>query len=130
MKIRLHHILILIFVASLGVVSSAHAQEFGLPEMDITEPENGGVDREKIMTSPGEADNRYSSKSSTTTNTPTDSAATTSAAPVPTPKIKAEKQPPAIKPAVEKQSKEEDDSILSFNFLYYLIQKYKLQDIR
>jgi hypothetical protein len=25
--------------------------------------------------------------------------------------------------------KEEDDSILSFNFLYYLIERYKLQDI-
>ena len=30
----------------------------------------------------------------------------------------------------EKQSeKQKDDSILTFNFLYYIIQKYKLQDI-
>ena len=30
----------------------------------------------------------------------------------------------------EKQaSKPKDDSILTFNFLYYIIQKYKLQDI-
>jgi hypothetical protein len=27
------------------------------------------------------------------------------------------------------QPKQDDDSILSFNFLYYIIQKYKLQDI-
>lgn len=41
----------------------------------------------------------------------------------------------AVKPAAPAQpkqptkSKEEDDSILSFNFLYYLIERYKLQDI-
>jgi hypothetical protein len=37
-----------------------------------------------------------------------------------------------LKPSqVSKQNKEEqeDESILSFNFLYYIIQKYKLQDI-
>ncbi|MEO7992128.1 MAG: hypothetical protein ABI663_21430 [Chryseolinea sp.] len=37
------------------------------------------------------------------------------------------------KPAVENTKPESkqssDDSILSFNFLYYIIQKYKLQDI-
>jgi hypothetical protein len=34
-------------------------------------------------------------------------------------------------PVVPKQKSQEatDDSILSFNFLYYLIQKYKMQDI-
>lgn len=32
-------------------------------------------------------------------------------------------------PASGKAQKNEDDSILSFNFLYYIIQKYKLQDI-
>jgi hypothetical protein len=29
----------------------------------------------------------------------------------------------------EKPAKPKDDSILTFNFLYYIIQKYKLQDI-
>jgi hypothetical protein len=29
----------------------------------------------------------------------------------------------------EKQKAKDDDSILTFNFLYYIIQKYKLQDI-
>jgi hypothetical protein len=28
-----------------------------------------------------------------------------------------------------KNSAEDDDSILSFNFLYYLVEKYKMQDI-
>lgn len=31
--------------------------------------------------------------------------------------------------ANEKQPARKDDSILTFNFLYYMIQKYKLQDI-
>jgi hypothetical protein len=39
----------------------------------------------------------------------------------------------SIKPATENVKPESkqpaDDSILSFNFLYYIIQKYKLQDI-
>jgi hypothetical protein len=38
-----------------------------------------------------------------------------------------------VKPATENAKPESkqpaDDSILSFNFLYYIIQKYKLQDI-
>jgi hypothetical protein len=40
--------------------------------------------------------------------------------------------PPArTTPAQKSQnkSKDDDDSILSFNFLYYLIERYKLQDI-
>ncbi len=47
-------------------------------------------------------------------------------------KITAQRPAPA-KPATENikpESKQSsDDSILSFNFLYYIIQKYKLQDI-
>jgi hypothetical protein len=36
----------------------------------------------------------------------------------------------AAKPADKQPApKQEDESILSFNFLYYIIQKYKLQDI-
>lgn len=35
----------------------------------------------------------------------------------------------AQKPAEKPATKSKDDSILTFNFLYYIIQKYKLQDI-
>jgi hypothetical protein len=38
-------------------------------------------------------------------------------------------QKPAEKPADKQNSKSKDDSILTFNFLYYIIQKYKLQDV-
>lgn len=38
-------------------------------------------------------------------------------------------QRPAEKNADKQTGKSKDDSILTFNFLYYIIQKYKLQDI-
>lgn len=38
-------------------------------------------------------------------------------------------QKPADKAADKQNSKSKDDSILTFNFLYYIIQKYKLQDV-
>jgi len=34
-----------------------------------------------------------------------------------------------VEKANEKQPAKKDESILTFNFLYYIIQKYKLQDI-
>jgi len=42
------------------------------------------------------------------------------------------KQQPQVtpaQPAPAGQGNSEDDSILSFNFLYYIIQKFKMQDI-
>lgn len=38
-------------------------------------------------------------------------------------------QRPADKTSDKQSGKQKDDSILTFNFLYYIIQKYKLQDI-
>lgn len=38
-------------------------------------------------------------------------------------------QRPAERGAEKQAAKSKDDSILTFNFLYYIIQKYKLQDI-
>jgi hypothetical protein len=129
MKSRLHHILILSFVAITAMTVSSFAQESGMPEIETTDSDRDKVEKEKVMYSPGESDTHYHA---VLTTIPGDSVTTTvnTAASVPVPKIKIEKQlPPAPKPTVEKQSKPEDDSILSFNFLYYIIQKYKLQDI-
>ena len=39
------------------------------------------------------------------------------------------KPAPAVPKDERKTEHQDDDSILSFNFLYYLIQKYKMQDI-
>lgn len=36
---------------------------------------------------------------------------------------------PAEKAADKQNTRPKDDSILTFNFLYYIIQKYKLQDV-
>lgn len=41
----------------------------------------------------------------------------------------AQVQPAQQQPASSGQGNSEDDSILSFNFLYYIIQKFKMQDI-
>lgn len=38
-------------------------------------------------------------------------------------------QKPAEKAADKQNTRPKDDSILTFNFLYYIIQKYKLQDV-
>lgn len=38
-------------------------------------------------------------------------------------------QKPTEKAADKQKAKPKDDSILTFNFLYYIIQKYKLQDV-
>lgn len=38
-----------------------------------------------------------------------------------------QKQP--VRPAEGRNQKEEDPSVLSFNFLYYIIQRFKLSDI-
>lgn len=35
----------------------------------------------------------------------------------------------SVKTQVQTQNKKQEDSLLNFNFLYYLIEKYKLQDI-
>jgi hypothetical protein len=38
-------------------------------------------------------------------------------------------KPSPVVPKERNKSESDDDSVLSFNFLYYLIQKYKMQDI-
>jgi len=61
---------------------------------------------------------------------PSDASATNSVAPK---TVTQQRVNTTIKPPTENTKPETkqtaDDSILSFNFLYYIIQKYKLQDI-
>lgn len=131
MKIKLHHILFIACLASTAFINYSYAQD-GAPDYEVTDSERDKLEKEKIMYSPGEGDSRYSSKSTTlTSTTPKDSLATTAAkptTPVIVPKTKTEPQPKAAEKQPPQQPKD-DDSILSFNFLYYIIQKYKLQDI-
>jgi hypothetical protein len=131
MQKKLHHIVLITAVAFFGSVTAAFSQDSGLIDVEVTDLEKDRLDREKIISSPGEGDTRYVGKSPVIA--PKDSVAaapgTTSVSTPALLKFKAEKPAPSPKPTVEKQSKNQDDSILSFNFLYYIIEKYKLQDI-
>lgn len=119
----------------------------GTAIIDIELPDPDKYDLEKIMSTPGETDTKFVYKSNpdpgvlskdtltahTNTNNTTPHAASNVT------RLRIEKTaPPATKETVQKQSKNqeessksktEDDSIMSFNFLYYIIEKYKLQDI-
>jgi hypothetical protein len=121
----------------------------GTAIIDVQLPEPDKYDLEKIMSSPGESDTKFVYKPATdpdpgviskdtltahsSTNNTTHHAASNVT------RVRMEKTaPPATKETVQKQSKNQeespkaktdDDSIMSFNFLYYIIEKYKLQDI-
>jgi hypothetical protein len=105
---------------------------------------------DRMLTSPGEGDTKFvykpvsnpkDSATAVATNhpTPANSNGTSTNAAGSLLRLRTEKAPPAPKETVTKQSKNttepsqnaksQDDSILSFNFLYYIIEKYKLQDI-
>jgi hypothetical protein len=120
MKNRLHHILILACIATAAFATSAYGQDSGIPDYEMTDHE-----RDKMLYSPsgeGELRPRYPV---TVNNAAKDSASVIRAVPAPPARVKPEQ--PVNKPAVPQ--KQDDDSVLSFNFLYYIIQKYKLQDI-
>lgn len=128
MKIKVHHIIIICLLALLSSVEFVRAQESGFSDIEIIDSEKDRAERDKIIYSPGESDTRYTGKSTNTLPAKESAETVLPTSPI-VPRYKAEKPTPTIKPTVEKQSKNQDDSILSFNFLYYIIEKYKLQDI-
>jgi hypothetical protein len=123
MRIRLHHILILACIASAAFVTSSYGQDSGIPDYESTDNE-----RDKMLYSPGEGEMRPRYPV-TISNVPKDSASVIRTSPIPATPLRVKPEQP-LKPS-EKQvpAKHDDDSILSFNFLYYIIQKYKLEDI-
>lgn len=90
---------------------------------------------DEITLDPGKSIGPGNGSGASTTMTNDTDTLSESAGTLPSPIKIGGKTPPPLKPAVEKQSKktdaetEEEESILSFNFLYYLIQKYKMEDI-
>lgn len=108
--------------ASLLVAASslANAQESGSPSFENYDTEELR-ERDVILTPPSNSDKK---RPSTQVLQPRDSANTKTLPP-----RNAVKQTPAIPKDESKPRNQTDDSILSFNFLYYLIQKYKMQDI-
>jgi hypothetical protein len=124
MKNRLHHILILACIATAAFATESYGQDSGIPDYEMSDN-----DRDKMLYSPGGEGELRPRYPATVTTAPKDSASFNRAATVPPARLKPE-QPPAKSPENKQQPpKPDDDSILSFNFLYYIIQKYKLQDI-
>jgi len=88
-----------------------------------TEVDALGVDKEseKMLYHPGELDPAFRKAQAA-------SAVKDSVAMAIKPATKVTKSSDTSKAPVKRPS-QEDDSILSFNFLYYIFQKYKMQDI-
>lgn len=94
------------------------------------------IDFDRFLSSPGEGDSKHVLKVTGGPKDSLDNDAATDQQKVKKPalvqatpqKPKAEKQT-ATKDVLPKEQEETDESILSFNILYYIIQKYKLQDI-
>lgn len=122
MKNRLHHILILACIATAAFATTSYGQDSGIPDYEMTDSE-----RDKMLYSPGGEGELRPRYPATATTAPKDSAAFRSVI-TPPARLKPE-QAPGKSADKQQPPKHDDDSILSFNFLYYIIQKYKLQDI-
>ena len=126
MKIKLHYIL---FAISLSLVSllgtnKAHAQDNTFPALDAgTYDAEAEKERDKVIYSSSSSEMEPQAIHKLQTPAVKDSLAIRNNAHR-TVKTAAESGKNANKP-----SSHSDDSVLSFNFLYYLFEKYKLQDI-
>jgi len=118
MKIKFHHVLLSLNLAILtpAGIFTMQAQDASYPILDSYDSE---AEKEKVMYSPGEADPLLNNKVSAAKDSILSKPGTLRVN-----KTQAEGPKNSAKP-----SSQEDDSILSFNFLYYLFEKYKLQDI-
>jgi hypothetical protein len=118
-RLMKHSVQQILFLTTLmlGVsIGTSWAQDAGMSDVEIRNDRDPG---EGSKTIPVEVEVRYIPRASGIV-TAKDSVALITAEPVGLPSEKrSEKQ----------AAKQKDDSILTFNFLYYIIQKYKLQDI-
>jgi hypothetical protein len=117
MKKWIYRGLVLSAFTVLLAVGKGVAQNAGMSDTEVTRGSES-VDGDKMVFSPGESEVRYIPKASGVA-TVKDSVA------VFTPVVPKSGQ----SKAVQKEEKPKDESVLTFNFLYYIIQKYKLQDI-
>jgi hypothetical protein len=125
MKIRLYHI---IFTLTLAIVTPSgivciNAQDSGY----FNEGSNDdGDSKERPHYSPG-GEGESMTSGTTRVHAPVlsrDSARTSPIRPLAIPAGTTDTNKSSAR-----QNDDEDDSVLSFNFLYYIIRKYKLQDI-
>lgn len=121
MKDRFYHILILTCIATAAFATASYGQDAGIPDYEMTD-----LERDKMLYSPGGEGELRPRYPVTVNNAAKDSASVIRAVPPPPARVKPEQPQTKPPPAPQKQ---DDDSVLSFNFLYYIIQKYKLQDI-
>jgi hypothetical protein len=119
MKKWVHRALVLSILTILFAVGKASAQDAGMSDVEVTGGREAAADADKVVFSPGESEVRYVPKASGVASI-RDSTA------VDPMKPSLQKVTPKAAP---KEAKPKDDSVLTFNFLYYIIQKYKLQDI-
>jgi len=118
MRIKVQNILFVLLVNTICMSAVvANAQDASFPGTETNDLELD-KEKEKLMFSPGELD------PSVRKTPPASYKDSVSLKPVNSSKIQAPE--PAKTPG--KQPAHDDDSILSFNFLYYIFQKYKLQD--
>ena len=125
MKIRVHYMVVIIAVGILSPIGvhvvRAQDGNYPIPESyDDVDPE-----RDRVIYAPGEGDPLLTNKTQVAPSRDTASARTT---PVVRP-VSAPGETTRSNAAPAKAQSTEDDSVLSFNFLYYLFEKYKLQDI-
>jgi hypothetical protein len=120
MRIKTQYILFVFFLGILctSSVQVVKAQDTSFPGTETSDMEMD-KEKERMMFSPGELDPSIIKTQSAHKDTVSIKPA------VVAPKI----QSPESSKTPGKQPAHEDDSILSFNFLYYIFQKYKLQDI-
>lgn len=139
MKISLYHITSLICFAATAGFTTAQAQDNVNQEYEITESERERYERDRIIFSPGgEGETRYvaprTEPTGSTSGNPKDSVSTSKVTPVNPTKAASilptgRKEVSGKNPTKQIPPKQDDDAILTFNFLYYIIQKYKLQEI-
>lgn len=126
MKLKLQHISLIIFLALLGPGGFFATNAQDAPSL-VTDSYDTHSDGDRVIYLPGgEAEPSGGGNSK-----PAPAAARDSASAMPQTTHRVLRTPGEnLKPSqANKQNTEEDESILSFNFLYYIIQKYKLQDI-
>lgn len=115
MKGRIDKIFLIAALLVVGAAGSVAAQNAGMSDSEVTvAPDNNS---ERAIFAPGD-ESRYVTRPAGL-YAPSDSV---------TLQMQDFPMQRAQKPA-DKSAPKKDDSILTFNFLYYIIQKYKLQDI-
>ncbi|MBT1706801.1 hypothetical protein KK062_01130 [Fulvivirgaceae bacterium PWU5] len=126
MKISIYHI---IFTLSLAITAPSgivciNAQDAGYFNEGSNDAD--GDTKERSQYSPG-GEGESMTSGATRVHTPILSRDSARTSPIRTLAVPSTSNADANKGAARQN--EEDDSVLSFNFLYYIIRKYKLQDI-